>query len=162
MVKTFAGINTARALNVRGVMRTVACTAALPLSELANSAPRLERVAGSPLLAIERPQSGSIPLPNAAANNRRNVIGCARHVATGSPSGSGAGAIGSGCFCGWLTGTSRGSTTIVRSGSPICIVGFPDKLERSLRWKACCHRMQGGGLTREQAVADQALTHVPI
>jgi hypothetical protein len=51
---------------------------------------------------------------------------------------------------------------MVRSGSPICILAFSDKLERPLRWKAGCIRMRRGGSACENSVTDQALTHVKI
>jgi hypothetical protein len=51
---------------------------------------------------------------------------------------------------------------MIRSGSPICIFVFSDKLERSLRWKAGGVRMRPGGLACENFVADQAMTNFQI
>ncbi len=130
------------------------------MHETGKSAPRFERLAGLPRLAIERAQSGTIPLPNAVAGNRREVIGDGRHFGASSPSVSGCGETCSGSFCASLTGGARGSTTILRIGSPIFIAGSRHVVKRPLRWATCCLSMCGRGLAREQRFADQASAYV--
>src|ERR1035437_4664444 len=121
----------AKLAQVLKVLRRVHAAGAVGLRNLVGGirfpgpAFRRQRLARRPWLAVERPQPGGIPTPDALADDRRNEIGDF-HGAAGTCSGSGSGDwIGSGSRVGSFTGSSSGSTTMVRNGSPICIHFLP-------------------------------------
>src|SRR5271167_2527626 len=99
MLNVLRRVDAAGAVQVRrvvGVMR------------VSGPAFRRQRLARRPWLAVERPQPGGIPPPDAVADDRRNEIGNF-HGAAGTCSGSGSGdRVGSGSRVGSFTGTSSG------------------------------------------------------
>src|SRR5580658_1641789 len=112
-----------RSVDAAGAVQVRLLVGVVPVS---GPAYRRQRPTRRPSLAVERPQPGGIPPPDAVADDRRNEVGNF-HGATGTRAGSG---FGSGLDAGGsevdsragsLTGSSRGSTTIVRRGSPTFI-----------------------------------------
>lgn len=121
MIEALAGINSAGALHFGNTMgRAVGAVSAHERAGIRYSASRYQWSTGQPRFTIQRSQPRRVPLPDTPADDRRDVIGNSHFVAG---SGSDSGALGSGCSCGGSTGGSRGSTMMVRSGSPICIIG---------------------------------------
>jgi hypothetical protein len=110
-------INTACAFSVRDFVDSIRHMA----SSGCYSAARLKMLPRKPLLAIEGSQPPFVPPPDTMAHNGRYVVRNL-HWAVGASSGS-ASVMGvvSGSPVGCFTGTSRGSTTMVLSGSPSCM-----------------------------------------
>jgi len=127
----------------------------MPLMETLHPA---ARPTGMPQLTAKRSQSRSVQLPRTVAHDGRNVVWDLHFLAGtcfGSGSGWGAGS-GSDGVCGSSTGSSSGSTTIVRNGSPICIIAPLDLDSRH----AESYCMIGRRLAREDALTDQTPAHM--
>jgi len=98
------------------VCRHNCCRAIFAIPRITKSTRKLVRTRSLSCLSV----TSGIPLPDAVAHDRRDVV-WNPHFVAGSGSGSVSGALGCGSSCGSLTGSSSGSTTTVRIGSPICI-----------------------------------------